>query len=212
MRSEETAVTRVGRAKLPTEHGTFAVYAYVDPAEGEHLALVFGTPEPDRPVPVRLHSSCVTGDVFASLRCDCGQQLDEAIRRITDAGAGVVLYLDQEGRGIGLANKIRAYEKQDAGYDTVDANTTLGFEADQREYSPAAHILDDLGVTYAELLTNNPRKAEALRGLGVKVDRVPLQVPSNPHNRAYLATKVQRLGHRFEAPTSDGEPSPPAEA
>ncbi len=195
--AESNGLTKAGRATLPTAHGTFIVHAYTDADAGEHLALVFGDPGSGSSVPVRLHSSCVTGDVFASLRCDCGQQLDEAIRRITSAGAGVVLYLDQEGRGIGLANKIRAYERQDGGLDTVDANVALGFEADHRNYAPAAWVLHDLGVTHVELLTNNPRKADALRRLGVTVDRSPIVVPPNPHNEQYLATKASRLGHEF---------------
>jgi 3,4-dihydroxy 2-butanone 4-phosphate synthase/GTP cyclohydrolase II len=194
-------LSRVARAKLPTANGLFMVHAYIDD-DGEHLALVHGDPEADRarPVPVRLHSACITGDVFASLKCDCGQQLEAAIDRITTAGAGVVLYLDQEGRGIGLANKMRAYEQQDAGLDTVDANTVLGFEADQRDYGVAARILDDLGIGHVELLTNNPRKAAALRAHGVTVDRVPLEIEANTYNRRYLATKAARLGHQLDEP------------
>ncbi|MEM7341118.1 MAG: GTP cyclohydrolase II [Actinomycetota bacterium] len=188
---------RVARAMLPTAHGTFTVYAYEGAGDGEHLALVFGDPEPGATVPVRMHSACITGDVFASSKCDCGQQLDEAIRRIVDAGAGVILYLDQEGRGIGLANKIRAYERQDAGYDTVDANTTLGFAADQRDYASAALMLRDLGVTHVGLFTNNPRKADALRKSGLRVDRVPLVITPNPRNEMYLQTKARRLGHEL---------------
>ena len=190
---------RVGEAQLPTKHGLFTIFAYTGAGTGEHVALVFGEPHSRRAVPVRLHSSCVTGDVFASLRCDCGQQLELAIRHVTTAGAGAILYLDQEGRGIGLANKIRAYQCQDAGNDTVDANTMLGFEADQRDYAPAARILRDLGITDIDLLTNNPHKAESLREHGITVERVPLAVVPNPYNRRYLETKARRLGHQLPA-------------
>lgn len=193
----EGHLTRVGQATLPTEHGTFAVHAYAGAGPGQHLTLILGDPRPGTPVLVRLHSSCVTGDVFASLRCDCGQQLEEATRRIASAGTGVIVYLDQEGRGIGLANKIRAYELQDAGRDTVDANIALGFAADQRDYAPAAHILQDLNVTHVRLMTNNPRKTEALRMPGVIVDQEPIAVAANPHNHRYLATKARRLGHHL---------------
>ncbi|WP_419908298.1 GTP cyclohydrolase II [Candidatus Poriferisodalis sp.] len=191
---------RVGEAKLPTKHGLFTIFAYTGEGAGEHVALVFGDPHSRRGgVPVRMHSSCVTGDVFGSLRCDCGQQLELAIQHVTSAGAGAILYLDQEGRGIGLANKIRAYECQDAGFDTVDANTTLGFEADQRDYAPAAWILRDLGIADVELLTNNPHKAESLREHGIAVERVPLAVVPNLYNHRYLETKARRLGHQLPA-------------
>lgn len=198
---------RVGEAQLPTKHGLFTIFAYIGEGVGEHVALVFGDPRSRRKVPVRMHSSCVTGDVFGSLRCDCGQQLELAIQHVTSSGAGAILYLDQEGRGIGLANKIRAYQCQDTGFDTVDANTTLGFEADQRDYAPAALILRDLGITDIELLTNNPHKAASLRENGITVERVPLAVVPNPHNHGYLETKARRLGHQLPA-TNGHDPAP----
>lgn len=198
---------RVGEAQLPTKHGLFTIFAYIGEGVGEHVALVFGDPRSRRKVPVRMHSSCVTGDVFGSLRCDCGQQLELAIQHVTSSGAGAILYLDQEGRGIGLANKIRAYQCQDTGFDTVDANTTLGFEADQRDYAPAALILRDLGITDIELLTNNPHKAASLRENGITVERVPLAVAPNPHNHGYLKTKARRLGHQLPA-TNGHDPAP----
>ena len=192
-------LVRVAEAALPTQHGHFTIFAYTGAGSGEHVALVFGEPHSRQAVPVRLHSSCVTGDVFGSLRCDCGQQLELAIGHVTAAGAGAILYLDQEGRGIGLANKMRAYQCQDVGNDTVDANTMLGFEADQRDYAPAAWILRDLGITEVELLTNNPHKAESLRENGITVERVPLAVAPNLYNRRYLETKARRLGHQLPA-------------
>lgn len=198
---------RVGEAQLPTKHGLFTIFAYIGEGVGEHVALLFGDPRSRRKVPVRMHSSCVTGDVFGSLRCDCGQQLELAIQHVTSSGAGAILYLDQEGRGIGLANKIRAYQCQDTGFDTVDANTTLGFEADQRDYAPAALILRDLGITDIELLTNNPHKAASLRENGITVERVPLAVVPNPHNHGYLETKARRLGHQLPA-TNGHDPAP----
>ncbi len=198
---------RVGEAQLPTKHGLFTIFAYIGEGVGEHVALLFGDPRSRRKVPVRMHSSCVTGDVFGSLRCDCGQQLELAIQHVTSSGAGAILYLDQEGRGIGLANKIRAYQCQDTGFDTVDANTTLGFEADQRDYAPAALILRDLGITDIDLLTNNPHKAASLRENGITVERVPLAVVPNPHNHGYLETKARRLGHQLPA-TNGHDPAP----
>lgn len=200
-------LARVGEAQLHTKHGLFTIFAYTGAGAGEHVALIFGDARSHRAVPVRLHSSCVTGDVFGSLRCDCGQQLELAIQHVTSSGAGAILYLDQEGRGIGLANKIRAYQCQDTGFDTVDANTTLGFEADQRDYAPAALILRDLGITDIDLLTNNPHKAASLRENGITVERVPLAVVPNPHNHGYLETKARRLGHQLPA-TNGHDPAP----
>lgn len=196
----ESAVNRRGEAALPTQHGQFRVVAYAGEDGKEHLAVVHGDPTSVEPLPVRLHSSCVTGDVFASLRCDCGEQLAAALDRITATGAGIVLYLDQEGRGIGLANKIAAYEHQDAGADTVDANTMLGLPVDGRNYAPAAAMLRDLGVSSIALMTNNPKKASALRDAGVAVSRAPIEIEPNPHNRAYLQTKSERLGHELSPP------------
>ena len=164
----------------------------------EHLAIVVGKPDVAGPVLTRIHSSCFTGDLIGSLRCDCGDQLRGAIRAIAAQGAGVVIYLQQEGRGIGLVNKLRAYALQDAGLDTIDANTHLGFEPDERSYVAAGEILRRLGINRIRLLTNNPGKRAALDGIGVEVvDRVPLVIPANPHNAAYLRTKALRDGHKF---------------
>lgn len=164
----------------------------------EHLAIVVGTPDVSQPVLARIHSSCFTGDLIGSLRCDCGDQLRGAIRAIAEQGAGVVVYLPQEGRGIGLVNKLRAYALQDAGFDTIDANTHLGFEPDERSYVVAGEIMRRLGITRIRLLTNNPGKRAALDQLGVEVvDRVPLVIAANPHNEAYLRTKALRDGHSF---------------
>jgi GTP cyclohydrolase II len=164
----------------------------------EHLAIVVGTPDVAQPVLVRIHSSCFTGDLIGSLRCDCGDQLRGAIRAIGTHGSGVVVYLQQEGRGIGLVNKLRAYALQDSGFDTIDANTHLGFEPDERSYVAAGEILRRLGISRIRLLTNNPGKRAALDGIGVEVvDRVPLVIAANPHNEAYLRTKAVRDGHKF---------------
>ena len=165
----------------------------------EHLAIVIGQPDTSQPVLVRLHSECFTGDLLGSLRCDCGDQLRGAIQAIAQAGGGVLLYLAQEGRGIGLVNKLRAYRLQDAGVDTLDANIALGFDADERVYLPAAEMLRQLGIGEVRLLTNNPDKLAALAACGIPVRaRVPHAFPSNGHNERYLATKAERFGHRFE--------------
>jgi len=169
------------------------------PGDGgvEHLAILIGAPDPASPLLVRLHSECFTGDLLASLRCDCGDQLRGAIVEIARAGGGVMLYLAQEGRGIGLVNKLRAYELQDAGFDTVDANEQLGFDADERVYQPAAEILRQLGFDKVRLLTNNPDKVAALAKHGIEVTRVPHAFAPNRHNRLYLDTKAKRSGHQF---------------
>jgi GTP cyclohydrolase II len=170
------------------------------PADGgaEHLALIIGKPDLSQPVLTRLHSACFTGDLLGSLRCDCGEQLQGAIARLAEAGGGVLLYLAQEGRGIGLVNKLRAYQLQDDGLDTLDANRRLGFEDDERLYLPAVQMLAELGISSVRLLTNNPTKVEALARHGVTVsERVPHVFPANPHNRRYLATKAKRSGHLF---------------
>jgi GTP cyclohydrolase II len=191
-------VTLVAQAALPTRYGLFsaAVFEEVAGAPGEVLALIHG-PVRDDPAPlVRLHSECLTGDVLGSLRCDCGQQLSASLALIAEASSGVVLYLRQEGRGIGLANKIRAYALQDRGLDTVDANLALGLPVDRREYASAAAILRKLGLCQVRLLTNNPLKSAALERYGVHVlERVPLAVPPNSVNRDYLRTKADRMGH-----------------
>ena len=187
----------LAHAALPTRFGEFRIKVFrAPPALGESLALVRGELPAGEPALVRLHSECLTGDVLGSLRCDCGQQLSAALEIIAQAGSGVLLYLRQEGRGIGLANKIRAYALQDGGLDTVDANLALGLPVDGREYASAAAILRHLGLRQVRLLTNNPRKRRALEEHGIQVvERVPLVVPPNPLNRDYLRTKAARLGH-----------------
>jgi len=197
----ERLVTRVASARLPTEFGDFVIQGYEGPSGGEtHVALVRGEVGDGHDVMVRVHSKCLTGDVFHSARCDCGTQLHAALRRIADEGRGVLLYLNQEGRGIGLANKLRAYELQDQGCDTVEANERLGFEADQRDYGIGAQILRDIGVRSMRLLTNNPRKFVGLEGYGLSVVRtLPLEVPASEHSRRYLKTKKDKLGHRLSS-------------
>jgi 3,4-dihydroxy 2-butanone 4-phosphate synthase/GTP cyclohydrolase II len=197
----ERLVRRVASAKLPTEDGEFQVHAYQSLLDGEtHVALVRGEIGDGSDVMVRVHSKCLTGDVFHSARCDCGAQLDTAMERIAQEGRGVLLYLNQEGRGIGLVNKIRAYELQDQGLDTVEANERLGFKPDQRDYGIGAQILSDLGVKTMRLLTNNPRKFVGLQGYGLAVsEAVPLEIPANESTRKYLKTKKDKLGHRLSS-------------
>jgi 3,4-dihydroxy 2-butanone 4-phosphate synthase / GTP cyclohydrolase II len=193
----ERLVRRVAEATLPTRYGEFRLIAYENQVDQrEHVALVKGSIEGQRNVLVRMHSECLTGDVFHSLRCDCGEQLHAAMRRIDEAGAGAVVYLRQEGRGIGLGNKIRAYALQDEGQDTVQANETLGFKPDLRDYGIGAQILLDLGLSSIRILTNNPRKIVGLEGYGLKVTgREPIQVMPGDFNRGYLDTKRDKLGH-----------------
>ena len=195
----EALVRRVASADLPTEHGDFRVMAFQSLIDKEtHVALVKGDIGDGHDVTVRVHSRCLTGDVFHSVRCDCGPQLDAAIRTIARAGRGVLLYLNQEGRGIGLANKIRAYELQDQGLDTVEANERLGFKPDQRDYGIGVQILRDLGVKSMRLLSNNPRKLVGLDGYGLSViEWVQLEIPPSIHTRRYLTTKKQKLGHKL---------------
>ncbi len=193
----ERLVQPVATASLPTDYGDFQLHAFDSPVDSlTHVALVRGEIGEGTDVMVRVHSSCLTGDVFHSARCDCGAQLDAAMRRIADEGRGVLLYLNQEGRGIGLANKIRAYALQDQGLDTVEANEQLGFKADQRDYGIGAQILRHLGVRSMCLLTNNPRKFVGLEGYGLSVTRTePLEVPAGEHTLKYLQTKKTKLGH-----------------
>ncbi len=188
---------QVAAAKLPTEFGDFEIHAYEDLASGkEHVALVLGDIGDGHGVLTRVHSSCLTGDVFHSARCDCGPQLHTAMARIAAEGRGVILYLNQEGRGIGLANKIRAYALQDQGYDTVEANERLGFLADQREYGLGVCILSDLGVRSMRLLTNNPRKRAGVETHGMSVSELlPIEIPASESTRRYLRTKKEKLGH-----------------
>jgi len=197
-RRTEVLVERVAETRLPTRHGDFTAYGYrIAVDDGEHLALVHGDVSGDEPVLTRVHSECLTGDVFGSDRCDCGPQLDEALQRVVEAGRGIVIYLrGHEGRGIGLLAKLQAYALQDSGSDTVDANLELGLPADARHYGAATQILRDLGVGSVRLLTNNPDKSTSLEGYGVPVaERVPLTPHPNDHNLAYLQTKRDRMGH-----------------
>jgi 3,4-dihydroxy 2-butanone 4-phosphate synthase/GTP cyclohydrolase II len=197
-------VKRVAASRLPTRYGTFRIVVYESPVDGaNHVALVKGTAAASAGpgALVRVHSQCLTGDVFGSRRCDCGEQMISALQRIDAEGSGAFLYLRQEGRGIGLANKLRAYELQDLGLDTVEANERLGFAADERDYGVAAQMLRDLGFTRVRLLTNNPRKVGGLREYGIDVaSREPLELRPNDVNSGYLRTKRERLGHLLRDP------------
>jgi 3,4-dihydroxy 2-butanone 4-phosphate synthase/GTP cyclohydrolase II len=201
-RCHEKLVHRVAEARLPTGYGEFTAIAYksdIDP--DEHLALVMGDISTEEPVLVRVHSECLTGDVFGSLRCDCGDQIALAMENIANEERGVFLYMRQEGRGIGFHNKIRAYALQDEGLDTVEANLSLGFASDLRDYGIGAQILADLGLHKIRLLTNNPKKVIGLEGYGLKVvETIPIIATPNPYNRDYLVTKQKKLGHRLEIP------------
>lgn len=196
----ESFVHKVAETTLPTPYGEFKAYAFVNDIDDyEHLALVKGEIDPEKDILVRVHSQCLTGDVFGSYRCDCGTQLERAMEMVQKEGLGVVLYLQQEGRGIGLANKLKAYALQDKGRDTVEANNDLGFDADLRDYGVGAQILASLGVRKMRLLTNNPKKIKGLEGYGLIVkERVPVECEPRPENVRYLMTKCQKLGHMME--------------
>lgn len=196
----ESLIERLVTVDLPTKSGHFNLFAYRQITTGqEHLALVKGSWEPDDAVLVRVHSSCVTGDIFGSCRCDCGQQLDASMKAIEEEGRGVVVYMNQEGRGIGLINKLRAYRLQEQGLDTVEANIELGFKGDERDYGIGAQILRDLGVKKIKLMSNNPKKRTGLMGYGLEiVDNIPLEIEPNQYNINYLRTKREKMGHELK--------------
>uniref|UniRef100_UPI00333EEA9B GTP cyclohydrolase II n=1 Tax=Castellaniella defragrans TaxID=75697 RepID=UPI00333EEA9B len=196
----------VASSKLPTPWAIFEIHAFVEPGSGkEHVALTLGDLGTGGPVLARVHSECLTGDALFSQRCDCGAQLEAAMQRIAREGRGLILYLRQEGRGIGLVNKIRAYQLQDQGADTVEANERLGFPADMRRYDLCGPMLAHFGVKRLRLMTNNPRKEQKLADLGIEVvERIPLQVNRNPYNEQYLRTKALKLGHRFKEYFGEG--------
>jgi 3,4-dihydroxy 2-butanone 4-phosphate synthase/GTP cyclohydrolase II len=197
--AKESIVSRQVEVKMPTHWGDFKLIDYKLVTNGqEHLVLVKGDWEKDEPVLVRMHSSCVTGDIFGSCRCDCGAQLHKSMEMIEKEGKGVIVYLNQEGRGIGLLNKLKAYKLQEEGLDTVEANVELGFKVDERDYGVGAQILRDLGIRKIRLMTNNPKKRAGLIGYGLEiVDNIPIIISSNPHNEKYLQTKKDKMGHSF---------------
>lgn len=195
--TSDSLIEELVRVNMPTKYGQFELVAFKERLSGaEHLALIKGSWEKDEPVLTRVHSSCFTGDILGSFRCDCGEQLHKAMRMVDEAGAGVILYMNQEGRGIGLINKLRAYQLQEQGMDTVEANIKLGFGMDERDYGVGAQILRSLGITKLKLMSNNPRKRAGLKGYGLEiVATVPIEVAPNPHNEKYLTTKRDKLGH-----------------
>jgi len=208
-RKTETLIERSAVVDLPTRYGEFKAYSYISKITSEnHLALVKGKIDDGTPVLTRVHSECLTGDVFGSMRCDCGNQLDYAMKKIAAEGRGVLLYMRQEGRGIGFSNKMRAYVLQDQGMDTVEANNALGFDADLRDYGTGAEILADLGISKLRLLTNNPMKISGLEGFGLEiVERVPIEAGQNDRNLRYLKTKKAKLGHLLTFPNEKDKPS-----
>ncbi|GAB4449156.1 MAG: bifunctional 3,4-dihydroxy-2-butanone-4-phosphate synthase/GTP cyclohydrolase II [Bacteroidales bacterium] len=205
--AHDSLIKRGKRVKLPTEYGTFELVPYIQLSNGlEHVALIKGDINENEPILVRVHSSCLTGDIFGSYRCDCGPQLHKAMQMIEKEGKGVIVYLNQEGRGIGLFHKIEAYKLQEEGLDTVEANIHLGFQADERDYGVGAQILRDLGIRKMKLITNNPKKRAGLEGFGLEItENVPLIIPPNPYNINYLSAKKNKMGHQlppFSAPTN----------
>lgn len=196
----DSLIEREVDVNMPTKYGDFHMYCYKEKLTGiEHLALVKGEWTPDEPVLVRVHSSCMTGDIFGSCRCDCGPQLEKAMTMIEDAGKGIILYMNQEGRGIGLLNKLKAYKLQEEGYDTLEANLKLGFQGDERDYGIGAQILRDLNVSKMKLMTNNPTKRTGLVGYGLQItENVPIEIQSNIHNEEYLKTKKDKMGHSLK--------------
>lgn len=195
----DSLIDEIVRVDMPTQYGHFKLVAFQEKnSSNEHLALIKGTWEPGEPVMVRVHSSCFTGDILGSLRCDCGEQLHKAMQMVEQEGKGVILYMNQEGRGIGLLNKLKAYRLQEEGMDTVEANLHLGFQTDQRDYGVGAQILRHLGICKIRLISNNPKKRVGLIGYGLEiVDNIPVKVEANPHNERYLQTKRDKMGHDF---------------
>jgi 3,4-dihydroxy 2-butanone 4-phosphate synthase/GTP cyclohydrolase II len=196
-RAREILIERKEVVSMPTEYGDFKLHLYRSVVDNiHHLALVKGIISPNEPTLVRVHSECLTGDVFGSQRCDCGKQLHAALKQIDEAGAGVLVYMRQEGRGIGLAAKMQTYKLQEDGFDTVEANEKLGYPIDLREYGTGAQILADLGVRHIRLITNNPKKVVGLEGYGLNItEQIPIKTPSNPYNKRYLETKREKMGH-----------------
>ncbi|MGL5955732.1 MAG: bifunctional 3,4-dihydroxy-2-butanone-4-phosphate synthase/GTP cyclohydrolase II [Brevinema sp.] len=199
-RKQETLIEKVVSTQLPTKYGEFTIHGYINKLNGEHhIALVKGDISTEEPVLTRIHSECLTGDALGSHRCDCGDQYEQAMKNIAEKGRGVLLYMRQEGRGIGLINKLKAYTLQDQGFDTVEANLHLGFPADLRDYGVGAQILKDLGIKKIDLMTNNPKKISGLAGYDIQINkRIPIQVPHNQHNKFYLQTKKDKLKHQLK--------------